>query len=242
VPLVVLLHGGTQGVEEFADATGMLELAERHTFLVACPEQSRAANPMGYWNWFQPADQQRDAGEPALIAGITREIAAEHAVEHCFVAGFSAGAAMAAVVATTHPDLFAAAGVHSGLPARCASDVASAFAAMRQPVPGVAPRVPLIVFHGDADATVHPGNADRLVDPYAAGAVPVTAAHEPAAGRRFTRSRYVDRRGRTVAERWIVHGMGHDWSGGRAGGSYADPAGPDASAEMIRFFAEVTQR
>jgi poly(hydroxyalkanoate) depolymerase family esterase len=241
VPLVVMLHGGTQGVEEFAASTGMLDLAERHTFLVAYPEQSRQANPMGYWNWFQPGDQHRDGGEPALIAGIAREIRSGHAVDRAFVAGFSAGGAMAAVLATTHPDLFDAAAVHSGLPARCAGDVASAFAAMRDPVRGVPTSVPLIVFHGDADPTVHVGNADRLLDQYA-GATAAADTHEPVAGRRFTRTEYVDGAGRTVAERWIVHGMSHAWSGGPAGGSYTDPDGPDAAAEMIRFFAEATQR
>jgi poly(3-hydroxybutyrate) depolymerase len=115
---------------------------------------------------------------------------------------------------------------------------------MREPRAGAPTdaRIPVIVFHGDADATVDVGNADRLLDGHAAVAVAATTTHEPVSGRRFTRTRYVDGGDRTVAERWIVHQSGHAWSGGRAGGSYTDPAGPDAAAEMIRFFAEVTQR
>jgi poly(3-hydroxybutyrate) depolymerase len=192
---------------------------------------------MGYWNWFQPADQGRDGGEPALIAGIAREVR-DVDPRQVFIAGFSAGGAMAAVLVSTHPDVFAAAGVHSGLPYRAASDVGSAFAAMRAPRPGSPSPRPLIVFHGDADGTVAVGNADRLVD-HLAGGHATTTTSEPASGRRFTRTEYRDADDRPSGERWIVHGSGHAWSGGTVDGSYTDPAGPDASAEMVRFFLDL---
>jgi poly(hydroxyalkanoate) depolymerase family esterase len=244
-PLVVMLHGGTQTVDDFAAATRMSELAQEHGFLVAYPEQVTSANPMRYWNWFEPADQSRGAGEPSILAGMVDEIAGKHAVDRdrVYVAGFSAGAAMAAVLGAAYPDVFAAVGVHSGLPNGCATDVASAFAAMRgaPPVRPLDRPVPVIAFHGDADPTVAADNAVRVVEQFSGGQVRGDTLVERGPGRPATRV-VVRRGGVAVGELWTVHGSGHAWSGGVAGGSYTDPAGPDASAEMVRFFAEHARR
>jgi poly(hydroxyalkanoate) depolymerase family esterase len=246
LPLIVMLHGCTQNADDFAAGTRMNEMAERHGFIVVYPNQSQAANHSTCWNWFKPADQQRDQGEPSLIAGITREVIARYRVDpaRVYVAGLSAGGAMADVMLKTSPDLYAAACVHSGLAYGSAKGLPSALAAMKggrapRNRSRVEPQRPLIVFHGDADTTVHPSNAAALVAGFDAGVTTIsTPSHAagPANGQHaWTVQRLVATNG-VEAECWSIHGAGHAWAGGSQRGSYTDPSGPDATAEMLRFF------
>jgi poly(hydroxyalkanoate) depolymerase family esterase len=244
LPVVVMLHGCTQSPDDFAAGTRMNELAEEQTFLVAYPGQPQSANLQKCWNWFNAGDQQRDAGEPSLIAGIAREVVREFSADptRVYAAGLSAGGAAAAVLAATYPDVFAAVGVHSGIPYGAAKDMPSAFAAMNGggAVQARSTRspVPTIVFHGDADHTVNPVNGDRVIaqaEPEAKLGKVVTQGETPG-GMLYTRTVQVDSAGREVLEQWVLHGAGHAWSGGSPNGSYTDPRGPDASREMMRFF------
>ena len=244
--IVMMLHGCTQTPEDFAIGTGMNALAERHGFIVLYPEQSRGANAQTCWNWFSPGDQRRDRGEPEILAGIAREAMTAYEVpaDRTFVAGLSAGAAMAVILGHTYPDVFAAVGAHSGLPYCAARDVASAFAAMAGQ-PSVNPTEPrpsgprTIVFHGTADTTVHPSNGEaiaRHAERHGPTRSLQTTRTGEQSGRAHTTTISGGPEGRDHLEYWEIEGLGHAWSGGQPGGSYSDPQGPDASAEMIRFF------
>jgi poly(hydroxyalkanoate) depolymerase family esterase len=254
--LVVMLHGCTQNPDDFAAGTGMNEAALEQGFVVLYPAQAQDANPSRCWNWFKHNHQQRGRGEPAVIAGMTRAVMKEHGIDprRVYIAGLSAGGAMASIVAEAYPDLFAAVGVHSGLPRGAASSVPEALAVMGSGVKGAGPhprgrrveaappaQVPTIVFHGDQDRTVHPRNGEQVLAAALGGVAAGAARTEQGTssqGRRYTRSTHTAGNGTTQAEHWLLHGAGHAWSGGRAAGSYTDAAGPDATREMLRFFFE----
>jgi poly(hydroxyalkanoate) depolymerase family esterase len=243
-PLIVMLHGCKQDPVDFAIGTRMNEIAEHHGMFVLYPAQTNRANPMSCWNWFNPSDQVRDAGEPAIVSGMTREIITQHNIdpEKVFVAGLSAGGAMAAVLGATYPDFFAAIGVHSGLPYKAARDAVSAFAAMRGENSaamknGVVPRIRTIVFHGDADQTVHPSNAAKIIAGQTQSS-DLLEEFQSGGQKSYTRKIARDVNGKIWNEQWLVHGVQHGWSGGSSDGSFTDAGGHDASREMVRFFLE----
>jgi poly(hydroxyalkanoate) depolymerase family esterase len=237
-------------------------LAEEKHCVVVYPAQSQAANPSRCWNWFKAVDQQRERGEPALIAGITREVIGHYQLDQSrvYVAGLSSGGAMAVIMATTYPDLYAAVGVHSGLPYGAANDLPSALAAMRGSLPGhrrqlparhavQSESTPIIIFHGDNDSTVNASNGEQMMQQNADQSLPgglhdtsripphvIVQQGQVPNGYRYTCTSRHQGDEKILAEHWIVHGGGHAWFGGSTSGSYTDPNGPDASREMLRFF------
>lgn len=249
-PLILMLHGCKQNPDDFAAGTRMNELAERGGFLVAYPAQTARENGSNCWNWFEPGQQGREGEEPSLLAGIVGHVGGAYAVDpsRVFVAGLSAGAAMAVILGATHPEVFKGVAAHSGLPVGAAHDVPSAFAAMHGRVPPARVRapaapVPTIVFHGDADHTVVLANGATIVEQavgdHAATSMALRKVQRPGEtlrGRTVSTTVYMDDRGRSRVEAWVVHGGAHAWFGGSAHGSYTDPSGPDASAEIVRFF------
>ncbi|GJH30902.1 PHB depolymerase family esterase [Caballeronia novacaledonica] len=259
--LIVMLHGASQDADDFALGTGMNLAAESGGCIVVYPEQGTSANMFRCWNWFRPADQVRDSGEASVIAGITREVMACYEIDptRVFIAGMSAGAAMAVNLAVTHPDLYSAAGIHSGLAFGVADEAFSAMTAMRtgtctaqlsaaRDAMGVCRAVPLIVFHGDQDTTVHPLNAQGLMQMHRslmlgtdeAYASVTTELGQVEQGYPYTRNTY--RRsggGEVFGEQWLIHGLGHAWSGGDPNATHTDAQGPNAAREMMRFFEAV---
>ncbi|QGP80130.1 PHB depolymerase family esterase [Sphingobium sp. CAP-1] len=246
LPLLVMLHGCTQNAGDFARGTDMNGVADERGFLVLYPEQSPSHHPSRCWNWHRPANHKRGAGEAALIAALTR-----HVIDRCranpdrvYIAGLSAGGAAAAIIAGLFPDLYAAVGVHSGVPLGSIRTLGQALSAMRgkaHPAKGAIVRPsPMILFHGDGDPVVHPSNATGFVDQLRQSVRGVLHSRSnrgrTVAGREFTRTRYRQAGGPVLLEEWTVHESGHAWSGGRAIGTHTDPAGPDASRAMADFF------
>jgi poly(hydroxyalkanoate) depolymerase family esterase len=250
VPLVVMLHGCTQDPDDFARGTRFNQHADAAGVIVAYPEQPAAQHPQKCWTWYDRNHQSATAGEPAIVHGITREVMERYAVDpaRVYLGGVSAGGAMAINTAASHPGYYTAVGVHSGVPWRAAREVGAALQVMRDGPRNEAelleqaatqlrvahtPSIPVIVFHGAVDAVVNPRNGRFLAQQWAvaAGAKDFLRQEGTTGGLAWTRDVWGP-----LAELWIVEGLGHAWSGGSPEGTYTDARGPDASAEMLRFF------
>lgn len=256
-PLLVMLHGCLQDAADVARGTRLDAQATAQGFVVLYPEQPEAANPRRCWNWFDPVHQARDAGEPAILAGMIAHVVEEQGTDpaRTYVAGISAGGAMAVILAASYPEMFAGVASASGIALGAASSVMGALAAMAGNAPSpppVAPRMlprralpmPLLVMQGMRDKSVSPRNAHQLLEQWLGQALPAPASTEQgtvaAAGGYHWRHDRLPATGTTprVEALWVEE-LGHAWSGGSPDGSFTDPLGPDATAVMLRFFASV---
>jgi poly(hydroxyalkanoate) depolymerase family esterase len=254
VPLIVMLHGCTQDAADFAAGTRMNDFARANRFIVAYPEQPADFHAQKCWNWYDPANHHRDAGEPSLIAGIAREVIAAWPVDpsRVYLAGISAGAAMAALTGAAYPDVFAAIALHSGVEHGAASTLASALYVLQNGGPDPAARgsaafdamgeharpMPVLVLHGESDAVVRPVNGAQAVEQWIetnrlAGADVGEPILETIDG--ATVASYRDAAGNVLVEHWRIATLGHAWSGGSAAGTYTSPDHVDAGPVVIRF-------
>ena len=273
-PLLMVLHGCGHDAKDMAEISGMNQLADLNGFLVVYPEQSRFANLLKCWNWFDPRHQTRGAGEPSILAAVVDQVRATHPVDpdRIFLVGVSAGAAMASILAATYPDIFAALAIFAGAEFRAAASVSEGFAAMKRGGPdplrqghlafeamrsGLAQkkrkRMPAIVFHGAADTYVDPVNADQAIAQWTKTNACLAAefggssfaltetvvAGATVGGRAFEKHVYTEGT-QPLLEKWLVDGLGHAWSGSPEQSKYGDTNGPNASAEIWRFFCEST--
>ncbi len=247
--VLLMLHGCTQNPRDFALGTQMNKLAEEFNLIVAYPLQPKSANSSGCWNWFDARHQKHGCGEPAMLAALAEFLRSEFGVSEnrVFAAGLSAGGAMAEILASTYPHQFAAVGVHSGLPYGAATSLSNAFGAMngsskREASSSAksAKQSRRIIIHGSSDTTVHPSNADRIVDSARrrSSALTEVAYTEDIDGREVVRIILMDKND-SIVEQWIVAGGGHTWFGGNAKGSHTDSKGPDASRAMVKFFLSI---
>jgi poly(hydroxyalkanoate) depolymerase family esterase len=260
IPLVVVLHGCTQTSADAESGTRFSTVAESRGFAVVYPEQSTAANGARCWNWFQTINQVRGQYEPSLIAGITAWVKSQYTIDakRVYITGLSAGAGMSVIMGATYPDVYAAIGSNAGCEyggypcgtsggpnpvtqGQAAYNASGAFHAV----------VPAIVFQGDKDTTVPPVNAEQAIQQWIStndyaddgshnGSVPTTRSSTSSGsvtgGYTYDIDYHRNAAGSNLEQRYLIHGMGHAYSGGSTAGSYTDAKGPDATNISVDFF------
>ncbi|MFC0240209.1 extracellular catalytic domain type 1 short-chain-length polyhydroxyalkanoate depolymerase [Rhodopseudomonas telluris] len=260
IPLVVVLHGCTQTAAGYEVGTGWSALAERYGFALLMPEQKRANNPNGCFNWFVAEDIRRDHGEAGSIRQMVEHMAQHHSIDRAriYFTGLSAGGGMTAVMLATYPDVFAGGAVIAGLPYGVATNVRQALKEMRQASPQSAralgdlvrhasshrgPWPKLSVWHGTADSTVNAANADALVrqwlDLHGLPEQPMVERKIDGFPYRAWRSAS----GETAVESYTITDMAHGTPLGRAddeqfgvAGPYLLAAGISSSYYIAEFF------
>jgi poly(hydroxyalkanoate) depolymerase family esterase len=241
-PLIVVLHGCTQRALRFAHASGWTALADATGARLLCPEQRRAANHHGCWNWFHSAAQNGE-GEVGVITAMIDEVAALVSVDGNAIAaaGVSAGGALStllafhcagrfrAVIAVAAPTLSESAWPTSSRDA----------ASLGADAPGCAP---LAIIHGTADTIVHPRCADNIQE-QALGLLRLAGTHTESRPGASTHGRATvtdfRERGRLLIRRIDLEGHGHAWTGGPGGHYYCEPAGLPLTGFCHEFLRDV---
>lgn len=262
--LVVVLHGCTQSAAGYDRGAGWSTLAERFGFALLFAEQQRSNNPNGCFNWFQPGDIERGSGEALSIRQMVEKMASEHGIDptRVFVTGLSAGGAMTSVMLATYPDVFAGGAIVAGLPYGAANNVQQAFENMfrcsprsarawgdlvrgASPHRGHWPRIS--VWHGGADTTVIPANANEILkqwtDVHGLGTTP----SERTLVDGYPRQVWIDDAGDEVIESYTIPHMAHgtplaageadDQCG--AAGPFLLEVGISSSYHIAKFFGLV---
>lgn len=262
-PLVVVLHGCTQTADAYDYSAGWSRLADRNGFALLYPEQQRGNNPNLCFNWFVPGDIARHGGEALSIRNMIERMVTTHGLDprRVFVTGLSAGGAMAGVMLATYPEVFAGGAIIAGLPYGTASTVPEAFDRMRghggpaardlqrllgdaSPHDGPWPRIS--IWHGTADQTVAPSNAEAIaaqwLDAHGLDGAPSPV---PGPGGRRTKRVWHDADGQVAIEVNMIDGMGHGTPLGEGLGTPAPfmlDVGISSTLEIARFWgiAEVS--
>jgi poly(hydroxyalkanoate) depolymerase family esterase len=260
LPLLVMLHGCSQDVAQFATGTRMNAVAQEQNCAVLYPEQNSAANALRCWNWFD-REVQQGRGESGVIVRLVQDVMRSASIDprRVYVAGMSAGAAMAEILALRHPEIFAACALHSGVAFESAGSAGEALRVMRSGATAAPVEIArrlmdapggrllvgaALVIHGSADARVNPRNMGQIVAlRLALAGMPVSGELEPAPtddresemGGRKVRQRDYTSGSRLLVRTLLIDGLGHAWSGGDAQLPFNDPAGPDASALILEF-------
>jgi len=253
-PLVVVLHGCTQNAARYDAGSGWSELADRHGFALLYPEQTPANNPNLCFNWFQPEDIRRDAGEPLSIRQMIGAMIESYAIDpaRIFATGLSAGGAMTSVMLATYPELFAGGAIIAGLPYGSATNMPQAFDRMRAHggpdeaglaalVRGASdhqgPWPTISIWHGSGDATVSPANADAIVAQWRPlHGVPARPSRSEVVDG-YPHRIWCDRTGRPVIETYSITGMAH----GTPLATRGDDAVGQAGAHMLEAHISSTR-
>jgi poly(hydroxyalkanoate) depolymerase family esterase len=259
--LVVVLHGCGQTAAGYDLGAGWSTLAKHYGFALLMPEQQPVNNAQGCFNWFNPEDSARGRGEACSIRQMIARMVADHQIDphRIFVTGLSAGGAMTSVMLATYPDVFAAGAIIAGLPFGVATNVREALNEMFQTPAHPAselgdlvrsasrhqgPWPKVSVWHGSADRTVNPANANEIIkqwlDVHRLPSAPMSAGTVDG----YPRQIWWNADGETIVESYTITDMAHGTPLGTADnderygtqGAFLIEAGISSSYHIANFF------